>query len=69
MPSLDHATCGRLRDKQAPKAADAPASLKVGRIDVEDVGLLEGAGVEYDEVRFSEIAIDAIEDTEDIIAT
>ncbi|BDD66249.1 hypothetical protein Sj15T_12700 [Sphingobium sp. TA15] len=69
MPSLGHTPRGRLPDEQASEAADAPASLKIGRIDVEDIGLLEGAGIEHDEVWFSEIAIDAVEDTEDIIAT
>lgn len=36
------------------------------RVDVKDIGFLKGAGIEYDEVGFSEIAIDAVKDTEDI---
>src|SRR5271156_126008 len=68
MPSLDHAPRGRLPDEQASEAADPPAALKVGGIDIENIVLLEGARVEHDEVRFSKFTVDTIEDTENIFA-
>jgi len=39
MPSLDHLPGGRLPDEQPSEAADAPAALKVGWIDIENIGL------------------------------
>jgi hypothetical protein len=68
MPSLDHAPGGRLPDEEPSEAADAPAALKVGGIDIENISLLEGARVEYDDVRCPEVMVDTIKDMENIFA-
>jgi hypothetical protein len=59
---------GRLPDKAPSEAADAPAALEIGGIDVENIVLLEGARVEHDDVGQPEVAINAIEDTENVFA-
>src|SRR5579862_5491760 len=68
MPSLDHAPGGRLPDEQASETADAPAALKVGGVDIEDIALLESARVEHDEVGLSEVTVDTLEDPQNIFA-
>ena len=50
------------------RAAACPtcSPLKVSRLDVEDIGLLEGARIEHDNIRLTQIAVDPIEDAGDI---
>ena len=69
VPALDHSPRGRLANVKSPEAADPPAALEVGRVDVEDVGLLERAGVEHYEIRIAQIAIDLVEDAQNIFGT
>src|SRR5271169_6764952 len=68
MPSLDHAPCGLLPDKEPTETADAPAALEVGGIDIENIVLLKSARVEHDDVRHPEVTVDTIKDTENIFA-
>lgn len=68
VPSFGHAPCGSLPDEQASEAADAPATLEVGRVDIENVVFLEGACVENDQVRLPKVAVHAVEDTLNIFA-
>ena len=58
----------RLSDEEPSEAADAPTTLKVGGIDIENPVLLEGARVEHDKIWFSKITVDTIEDAENIFA-
>ena len=55
-------------DKKPSETADAPAPLEIGGIDIDNIVLLESAGVEHDEVGNPEVAVDTIEDTENILA-
>jgi hypothetical protein len=57
-----------LPDEQTSETADAPAALEIGGVDIENIGLLEGARVEYDDVRRPEVLVDTIKDTENIFA-
>ncbi|MFP3670985.1 hypothetical protein SB717_38535, partial [Priestia sp. SIMBA_032] len=63
--SRDHPPCGRLRNEQPRQTTNSPASLEIGRINVEDVGPLESTGIEHDKVRLAQIAVNTSENASD----